>query len=266
MKRLDLYLQFERPLSADELAEYKARLRRRVRHEPLQYIEGKASFRELELKVDRRALIPRPETEALVGEILAMAAGRTGLEVLDIGTGSGAIALSLAGEGSFGRVVATDVSDDALALAAENAVQTGLRDRVELRTGALYAPVAGETFDLIVSNPPYVGTSERPGLAAEVVEWEPAEALFAGPDGLSVIAPLIAGAPAHLRPGGWLALEIGAGQGEAVAAIVRRTPGLTDVRIRPDFAGRDRIALATRDGARTVRQMEDPYEAAVEKR
>jgi release factor glutamine methyltransferase len=244
LKRLDLYLQFDRPLRAEELAEFKARLLRRARREPLQYIEGTAAFRDLTLRVDRRVLIPRPETELLVGEVLAAVVGRQALEALDVGTGSGAVALSLATEGPFKRVVATDVSPDALAVARANHAATAPAAPVEFRLGSLYEPVAGSRFDVIVSNPPYVALAERHELNAEVVEWEPAEALFAGDDGLDAIRPLVAGAAPHLRPGGLLALEIGAAQAEAVLALVARAEGLTGAQVRRDLAGRDRIVLA----------------------
>jgi release factor glutamine methyltransferase len=248
-KRLELYLQFERPLREEELAEFKARLRRRVRREPLQYIEGRAAFRELELEVDRRVLIPRPETEVLVGEVLDWAGSREALHVLDVGTGSGAIALSLAVEGRFGRIVATDVSADALEVARSNHRRAAPGTLVEFREGSVYAPVAGERFDVIVSNPPYIGLTEAESLEPEVRQWEPREALFSGRDGLDTVAALVAGAPAHLRPGGLLALEIGAGQAERVTALVRGVAGFGEPRLRRDLAGRERFVIAEFAGA-----------------
>jgi release factor glutamine methyltransferase len=190
--------------------------------------------------------VPRPETERLVDEVLAWVGGRSGLEVLDVGTGSGAIALSLAGEGSFGRVVATDLSAGALEVAGENRAALGLQGEVELRQGGLFEPVAGERFDIVVSNPPYVAEKDGATLAAEVRDWEPAEALFAGADGLEVIRALVARVPPHLRPGGLLALEIGCDQGPAVAALIAAEPAFTAVRVRPDLGGRDRFVLAER--------------------
>jgi release factor glutamine methyltransferase len=244
LKRLDLYLQFERPLRPEELAAYKDRLRRRARREPLQYIEGEAAFRELVLDVDRRVLIPRPETELLVGELLHWTRGREGLTALDVGTGSGAIALSLATEGPFARVVATDVSAEALEVARANARRIAAPVPVEFREGSVYAPVGGERFDVVVSNPPYIGMDERRELQPEVRDWEPPTALFAEAGGLEVIRELVAGGPAHLRSGGVLALEIGAGQGAAVVELVRATPGYAEPRLRPDLAGRDRMVIA----------------------
>jgi len=244
LKRLDLYLQFDRPLKADELADFKARLLRRAKHEPLQYIEGTAAFRDLVLRVDPRVLIPRPETEVLVQEVLDWAAGRDGLAALDVGTGSGAIALALATEGPFAQVVAVDVSPDALEVARGNAAEAAPAAPVDFRLGSLYDAVAGERFHVIASNPPYVGQEERAGLDAEVRDWEPATALFAGVGGLDVIRPLVDGAAGHLHPGGLLAMEIGAAQADAVCALVRATGAFAAPRVRKDLAGRDRIVLA----------------------
>ncbi len=247
-KRLDLYLQFDRPLGATELAEFKARLRRRARREPLQYIEGTAAFRNLSLVVDPRVLIPRPETEVLVGEVLRWAEARTGVAVLDIGTGSGAVAISLATEGAdrISRVVATDVSPDAIQLARANAASAGCT--VDFREGSVYTPVRGECFDVVVSNPPYVAESERGELDAEVRDWEPEAALFAGPDGLSVLRDLVQNAPVHLNPGGLLALETGSGQTEIVAELIRGAGGFAEPRTARDLAGRARIVLAAYRG------------------
>jgi release factor glutamine methyltransferase len=244
LKRLDLYLQFERPLRDEELAEFKSRLKRRARREPLQYIEGRAAFRNLSLRVDRRVLIPRPETEVLVAEVLQWARGKAGLHALDVGTGSGAIARSLAAEGPFSRIVATDLSDDALEVARENCRQLAPGTEVEFRQGAVYAPVAGERFDVIVSNPPYIGLVEEATLEPEVREWEPRTALFAGETGLDVVRELVADAPHHLAPGGLLALEIGAGQADQVAALIGAVSGFAEPVVRRDLAGRNRIVLA----------------------
>jgi release factor glutamine methyltransferase len=243
VRRLDLYLQFERPLEPPEVDAYREAVRRRASREPLQYITGEASFRELTLRVDPRVMIPRPETEVLVREVLDWAGGRAGpLVALDLGTGSGAIALSLLGEGPFKRVVATDVSEGALEVAAENARRLGLADGLELRRGALWSPIGGaEEFDVIVANPPYVAESERGSLMPEVVDHEPAEALFAGPDGLALIRQIVAGAGERLTAAGLLALEVGLGQASQVAALVRDRS--LDVRVVEDLTGRDRVVL-----------------------
>jgi release factor glutamine methyltransferase len=246
LKRLDLYLQHDRPLTPEELERYRVAVRRRLKREPVQYILGTAAFRTLELHVDRRVLIPRPETELLAGAVLewSRARDRRGA-VLDIGTGSGAIALSLAAEGGFEGIVASDASAAALSVARGNAARLGLAEGVEFREGSLFDVVhAGERFDVIVSNPPYVGESERASLAADVVAHEPAAALFAGEDGLAVITRIVAGAATRLRPGGLLALEIGAGQAAAVLDLLVSAGGYIAPRVERDLAGRDRMALA----------------------
>ena len=244
--RLQLYLKYDRPLSSEEREAFKPLLRRRAGREPLQYIIGRTGFRELELKTDPRVLIPRPETELLVQEVLDWASA--GAEsVWDMGTGAGAVALSLAAEGTWTRVVATDVSPEALSVAADNAERYDLGGHVEFREGSLFEPLEeGERFDVIVSNPPYIAESEKGELQPEVRDWEPPEALFAGADGLDVIRQLVAGAPKHLLSGGLLALECGLGQAEGIAADVQATGAFGAVRIRADLTGRPRFVTAER--------------------
>ena len=244
--RLQLYLKYDRPLSSEEREAFKPLLRRRAGREPLQYIIGRTGFRELELKTDPRVLIPRPETEVLVQEVLDWAS--TGAEsVWDMGTGAGAVALSLAAEGTWTRLVATDVSPEALSVAADNAERYDLGGHVEFREGSLFEPLEeGERFDVIVSNPPYIAESEKGELQPEVRDWEPPEALFAGEDGLDVIRQLVAGAPNHLVSGGLLALECGLGQAEGIAADVQATGAFGAVRIRADLTGRPRFVTAER--------------------
>ena len=254
--RLDLYLQFDRPLSVQELAGFKALLKRRAAREPLQYVVGTASFRELELRTDPRALIPRPETEVLVEEVLRWVRSREesagsgagtegyGLRALDVGTGTGAIALSLLKEGGFSQVVATDPSSEALELAQENAASHALESGLELRMGSLFEPIReGERFSVIASNPPYIAEGVRDTLQAEVREWEPGEALFAGSQGLDVLLPLVREAPRFLHPQGLLALEVGEGQAGRVAQVMEEAGAFREVLIRPDLAGRERVVL-----------------------
>lgn len=272
IRRLDLYLQFERPLEPGEVAAYREAVRRRAAREPLQYITGEVEFRELTLAVDPRVLIPRPETEVLVGAVLAWAreeadggdaagagaaggdlAGATGGSppgpVLEVGTGSGAIALSLLHEGPFERVVATDSSAAALEVAASNAARHGLGDRLALRHGPVWEPIGdGEEFRVIVANPPYVADGDEGGLEPEVREHEPGEALYAGGDGLGVIREIVVGAPSHVAAGGLLALEVGLGQAERVAALFRAA-GFPAPRVVEDLAGRERIVMAVHDRA-----------------
>ena len=247
--RLQLYLQYDRPLSPEEREAFKPLLRRRASREPLQYIIGRSAFRQLELKTDPRVLIPRPETEVLVQEVLdwASAAGKSLGRVWEMGTGTGAVALSLAVEGACTTIVATDSSPDALSVAADNAERYDVSGLVEFREGSLFEPLEeGEEFDVIVSNPPYIAEGEKGELQPEVRDWEPPEALFAGEDGLDVIRPLVAGAPEHLLAGGLLALECGLGQAERIATDLNGTGAFAAVRIRPDLTGRPRFVIAER--------------------
>ena len=249
--RLELYLQHERPLLAAELDAFRPLLRRRAGREPLQYILGRQAFRELELEVGPDVLVPRPETEVLVDEVLAWARSepRAELDALDVGTGSGAIALSLALEGPFRSVVGTDRSEAAVRVAERNRAVAGLDDRVDLRVGSWFEPLdANERFDVIASNPPYVAETELAALEPEVRTWEPVGALVAGPDGLDGFRVVVAGAAAHLSPGGLLALEVGAGQAGAVVGMLEDRSEYVQVRVRRDLAGRERIVLA-RHGA-----------------
>ncbi len=253
LKRLELALKPEERVGEEAVAAFLAAVERRVAGEPIQYIMGVAAFRELDLLVDRRVLIPRPETEVLVEEVLRWATARAEragrlLTAADIGTGSGAIALSLLQEGPFERVVATDASLDALDVARENAGRLGLADRLELRHGSLLTPLRGERFDVIVSNPPYVADGERDSLPEDVREWEPAGALFAGHSGLEVLAALVEEAPLNLAPCGLLALEVGAGQAEEVAWRIGRRGAYNVPRVAPDLAGVERVVQAVLRG------------------
>jgi release factor glutamine methyltransferase len=248
IKRLDLYLQFERPLTTAELETFRGLVRRRLKHEPLQYIMGTAAFRQLELKVDRSVLIPRPETEVLVGRAIAWSREQGGaVRALDIGTGSGAIAVSLVHEGAVTAVVATDVSPEALAVARSNAERAGVADRVEFRAGSVWQPIqSGEVFDIVISNPPYIAAAERDTLQPEVRDWEPATALFADDDGLAIVREIVRGAPPYLRAGGLLALEVGMTQAQQVADELRGMSEYENAEVMRDLAGRDRVVTAVR--------------------
>ncbi|NIR42554.1 MAG: peptide chain release factor N(5)-glutamine methyltransferase [Gemmatimonadetes bacterium] len=244
-----LALERDRVLTTVERNTLAARLARRVAGEPLQYIEGRAAFRQLDLRVGPSVLIPRPETEQLVGFILDWCQGRNDLQALDLGTGSGAIAISLAVEGPFHRVVGVDISASALNFARYNAKEAEVADRVDLRSGSLYSAVRpGERFHVVVSNPPYVASGETASLPPEVRDWEPAIALFAGPTGLELIEAIVDGAPAHLEPGGLLALEVAPGIVESALARIRANGDFAEPELHTDYAEHPRIVLAERHG------------------
>jgi release factor glutamine methyltransferase len=220
--------------------------------EPRAYVEGIAGFRLLELVVDRRVLIPRPETEGLVERVLAFAATRWGRgkgeggTVLDLGTGSGCIALSLATEGRFARIVGTDVSEDALAVARSNAERVRPDRMPEFRLGAYFEPVRGERFNVIVSNPPYIAAPEYAELDPSVRDFEPRVALESGPDGLAHTRAILQAAPDYLAPGGLLALEVDSRRADTSAALARDS-GLGDVRVERDVFDRPRFLLARKE-------------------
>jgi release factor glutamine methyltransferase len=220
---------------------------RRAAGAPLAYAAGTAAFRSLELGVDARVLIPRPETEGLVEHVLGWcrARGRWGVAV-DVGTGSGCIALSLASEGRFDRVIATDISEAALALAARNAALLAPPTPIEFRLGDLLWPLGPAQVDVLVSNPPYVATDEWARLDPGVREHEPRLALVAGADGLAHLRTLLAQAGRRLREGGLLALEVDCRRAAQTLACAR-AHGWATARIEPDLFGRERYLLATRE-------------------
>jgi release factor glutamine methyltransferase len=301
MSRVELYTSHERPLSTDEVDRFRELLRRRAAREPVAYILGKREFWSLELAVDRRVLIPRPETETLVETAVRACTGRLAAStsptryetevvttdaaavesdaaavesgadaslragpaakavkakaergvpllaerVLDIGTGSGAVAVALAVELPGLNLVATDESAATLEVAPRNAQRHGVAERIDFRCGDLFTALeSDEVFDVIVSNPPYVKDDEISLMEPEVKDWEPRGALFSGADGMRETARIIDGAPRHLKPEGWLLLEVGT-QAEDVRARLARG-GWRDVRSFPDLAGRDRVVAARR--------------------
>jgi release factor glutamine methyltransferase len=237
-------------------ANFERMVERRLTGEPLQYVLGRWGFRTLDLLVDRRALIPRPETEFVAEvafSVLALVAGGAPATVVDLGTGNGALALAIAAERTQTSVIATDASPAALNLARANLAGIGrAATRVTLAHGSWYGALRAElrgAIDLIVSNPPYVGAVEE--LPPEVAEWEPLDALIAGPTGLEAVHEVVGGAPEWLRPGGGLVVEIGDRQGE-LAAVAAQRAGLVDVEVRLDLTGRPRVLVArapsSRDG------------------
>ncbi|MDR2863635.1 MAG: peptide chain release factor N(5)-glutamine methyltransferase [Puniceicoccales bacterium] len=241
-KRLELYLQFERLMSEETLARLRDWVRRRAAREPFQYITGETDFRSLTLKCDPRALIPRPETEELAGLVLDALPASGPVRAADLGTGTGAIALSLASERPEMQVVATDRSEKALALARENAQKLGLEARITFVTGNWMHGIEGG-FDAIVSNPPYLTEEELATAAPEVAQHEPREALVAQDDGLSDLKTILAQAKAHLLPGGFVALETGIAHADALAAHAESL-GYAHHESRKDMSGRDRFFLA----------------------
>ena len=240
--RVYLYTHFDQPLGPDELARYRALIQRRLGGEPVAYLVGKKEFRSLELAVDARVLVPRPDTETAVDAVLAHLRPEGAARVVDVGTGSGAIALALKKERPEAEVWAVERSPDAAAVARANAEKLGLA--VEVVEGDLLAPVAAHApFSAIVSNPPYIPTGELAALPPEVKK-EPRAALDGGTDGLDVIRRLVADAPPLLAPDGALVLEVGAGQAPAVAALFAADGRWAPATIAKDLGGVERVVAA----------------------
>ncbi len=244
--RLKLYVDFDKPVLPDERARFRELVKRRASDRvPVSQLLGEREFWSLSFKVTGDVLTPRPETETLVEAALArLADPDREWRILDIGTGSGAIALSLARERPQATVTATDISSAALQIARENADQLQVGERVRFLEGALFEPVEGETFDLIVSNPPYLAGSARQTLPPELAH-EPDEALFGGPDGYEVLRPLAAGVFGHLASGGHVLVEIDPGQAQQLAEWFAEA-GLVEVETLRDLAGRPRGVAARR--------------------
>jgi release factor glutamine methyltransferase len=263
LRRVDLYVRFEQPLGADELARVRALVERRRKHEPVAYLTGRKDFYGRTFTVDHRVLIPRPETEQVVELALeslpplgaeesvrpaASAEPPAGVRrVLDVGTGSGILAITLAAERADVVVDAVDLSEEALAVARDNAARLGVADRVRFHQGSLLAPVEGARFDVIVSNPPYIARDEVERLMPDVRLHEPRSALDGGPDGLALVRELIAGVLNHLAPGGTFVMEFGHDQGPAVLALARAA-GLREAVVKRDLAGLDRVLWAKAPG------------------
>ncbi len=246
LKRLDLYLQFERPLTAEEEARLRGLVVRRGNREPLQHVVGRTEFRSLVLRCDRRALIPRPETEELVDLALALFPSEQSVRALDLGTGTGAVALALAAERPAWKVDAVDRSEEALALARENAESCGLRSRVGFGRSDWFSEVR-DAYDLVVSNPPYLTEAELASAEPEVREHDPRAALVAPEDGLADLRRILTDAPRFLRPGGWVLLETGVEHHPALADLSARL-GYVEAGGLPDLSGRPRFWKA-RHGA-----------------
>lgn len=245
--RIELVARSHDEPTEAERARFKELINRRVEGWPVAYLVGRREFYLLAFEVSPAVLIPRPDTETLVLEALNRLKGQPSPAVLDLGTGSGCIAVSLAHQCPGARVTAVDISPDALAVARRNAEQHGVADRVAFLGGDLFAPLpAGATFDLIVSNPPYIAPGELAGLAPEVRDHEPRVALDGGPDGLAFYRRIAADAGRFLKPGGLLLVEVGWTQEPAVRTIFEGRPELTAGPSVKDRAGRPRVVAATR--------------------
>lgn len=238
--RMELYLEFERPLTENELAPLRELVKHRGQGQPLQHLLGTVEFCGLTFAIDKRSMVPRPETEELV-ELLQSRIENRELRILDVGTGSGVIALSLAKQSPNSEVLAVDISDDALALAKENAAKIGVGDHVQFRKSNLLEGIDG-AFDLIVANLPYIAAKDRGSLSREVLH-DPEVALFGGGRGDELICQLIEQAPARLKPDGLLALEIGLDQAEGLLEFLRQK-NYHDIELKRDYSSIPRFLLA----------------------
>ncbi|MBI2340115.1 MAG: peptide chain release factor N(5)-glutamine methyltransferase [Deltaproteobacteria bacterium] len=249
IERIQLYLQFERPMSEKELSDFKALVQRRVKGEPVSYIRGFKEFWSLSFAVGPGVMVPRPETEILVetveGRRSKIEDGRSKIEILDVGTGSGNLAITLAKVFPNAKVTAIDVSEDALKYAKENAVANGVQSRIEFIKNDFFTihDLRPSIFNLLVSNPPYIPTKTIETLPAGVRDYEPRIALDGGADGLDFYQKIGETAPRLLKPGGWLAVEIGEDQPRAVKEIFERA-GLSDIEVVKDYAGLPRVVIA----------------------
>ncbi|MHB8837102.1 MAG: peptide chain release factor N(5)-glutamine methyltransferase [Candidatus Methylomirabilia bacterium] len=244
LDRAALLARGREPVEPEAARRYERLLDERSQRTPLAYVTGEREFWSLRMRVDRRVLVPRPETETLVEAALDRLS--PGARVADVGTGSGAIVIALALELGSGAFVGTDHSADAIAVARANAAEHGLAQGIEFIEGDLLAPLCAlpGLLDALVSNPPYIPTAELGGLEPEVRDFEPRTALDGGCDGLAVIERIITDAPLLLRRGGWLLLEIGAGQAGRVRALLRRTGRFEEISTRCDLAGIERVVAA----------------------
>jgi len=249
MKRIELYTQFDKSVDKQQLDRLHELVERAGQNEPIAYITGKTEFYSLELKVTRDCLIPRPETELLVERAIEFLRERTGTQfVCDLCTGCGCVAVAIAKNVPHARIIATDIADAALNVAAQNIERHQLKDRIELLHGDLFEPIVPQLdvskFDLIVCNPLYVSAAEYEALDKTVKDYEPKSALLAGADGLDVYRRIVEKANQFLKGNAALILEIGYAQGRAIRELLEKAGVFAEVRIEPDFHGHDRIAVA----------------------
>lgn len=251
MPRIELYTQFDKSVSKEQLDQLHDLVKRAGQHEPVAYLTGKTEFYSLELNVTRDCMIPRPETELLVQRAIEFLRTRTGAQfVCDLCTGSGCIAVAIARNFPDARIIATDISAAALVVAAENVEKHQLKDRVTLLCGDLFEPIVPqldvEKFDLIVCNPPYVSATEYEKLDRNVKDYEPKLALFAGVNGLDIYRRIVEKADQFLKPHAALMLEIGYAQASAIKELLEPTGAFTEIKIEKDLHNNDRIAVAER--------------------
>lgn len=251
LKRIELYTQYNQPVTQERLEQLRGLVKRAGLHEPVVYLVGKTEFYSMEFEVTPDCLIPRPETELLVQRAIEFLRRRSGpQQVCDLCTGCGVIAVAIAGNVPDAKVVATDLSAAALSVAARNVAKHELQDRVELLQGDLFEPVIPQLdvtpFDLIACNPPYVSTVEYEALEKNVKDYEPRLALHAGDDGLDVYRRLCEQVGQFLKPGGILLLEIGYTQGPAVRELLERANAFAEIRVEKDLQKNDRIVVAQR--------------------
>jgi release factor glutamine methyltransferase len=247
MKRVQLYVDYQRPLDQQELSSFRQLVARRARHEPVAYLVGEKEFWSLEFCVDPRVLIPRPDTETILEAVSDLYPGGEGPQTFaDVGTGSGCLLCALAGMYQNARGVGVDSDAQALLVAQDNLKKHGLSDRVELRRGSLLEPLAGDRFDLVCANLPYIPTGELGSLPPDIRLYEPLTALDGGSDGLESIRTLIGQAP-RLEGLGALVLEVGDGQAPEVMRLCAQS-GFTRTLARRDLAGTERVIVAKRPG------------------
>ena len=246
--RMYLYVHFDEPLEPEELARFRGYVKERAAHVPLAYVLGRREFMGLDFRVTRDTLIPRPDTEILVQCAVdflraRMDAGEAACSIADIGTGTGAIALSTLRYTEGTHADAVDISPAAAAVARENAERLGLTERIDIHVGDLLAPLAGGRYDMILSNPPYIPTVDIATLMPEVRSYEPHLALDGGMDGLNIYRRLMADAPALLKEGGAIAVEVGIDEAAAIAALAMAHPRIVRTEILKDLAGIERVVV-----------------------
>ena len=249
MQRIELYTHFDKPVTKEQADRLQELAKRAGESEPIAYLIGRTEFYSLELEISPACLIPRPETELLVERAIEFLRKRTGIQfVCDLCTGCGCIAVAIAKNFSHANIIATDISDAALEIAAKNIEKNNLQNRIKLLCGDLFDPIVPhldvEKFDLIVCNPPYVSATEFEKLDKNVKDYEPKTALYAGADGLDIYRKIIRQVDDFLKPDGAIMLEIGYGQGQTVKELLEQTGAFSEIGIEKDFHNNDRIVIA----------------------